>query len=412
VTPLSVPLLICAALCVFLAALYGSLSLRLRRSLEERPAHYPAFALFAAVNGLFLAAFSLFMNAGTDTFLINLSNRLVIGGATLTVLLALHFLRRFFGDLPSKPLCFVWGLGAAFLALLCFDLPWFMGAEILETSRWYTGLEIGPGFHVWALFIVAVAALIVSRLAREIFGSKRPRKTICFLILASLLWLGTGMADLGTAVRLVDLPPLAWAGSILFLFSVCLVLVIEIEALHLRIASLYEEVIRDTLTGAFSRGYFEVRVRERLAALQRHTEPFFLVVFDLDDFKTINDRFGHPFGDRVLVEIVKSINHLLRPSDVIARIGGDEFAILLDHVENETEAGRILDRVLERLSTLTVSDGKNRVIPGCSFGMVRDAGDCLGFDELLGRADDAMYSSKARGKNVWTLYSPEDGKPR
>jgi diguanylate cyclase (GGDEF)-like protein len=149
----------------------------------------------------------------------------------------------------------------------------------------------------------------------------------------------------------------------------------------------------DHLTGARSRrAFFELAAREQARA-QRRGIPLSLLLFDVDHFKRINDTHGHATGDRVLVDIVQRTGAVVRGIDVVARLGGEEFAVLLPDTPADTAllvAGRLrhgLDRALDGVG-YTVSIGAATLHAGESI------------DAMLSRADAALYAAKTAGRNA------------
>jgi diguanylate cyclase (GGDEF)-like protein len=174
---------------------------------------------------------------------------------------------------------------------------------------------------------------------------------------------------------------------------------------------LHHQAYHDPLTGLANRAL----LRERLAgALDRHRrdgQPVALLFADLDDFKLINDSFGHAIGDRLLRAIGERLLGCVPPDDLVARLGGDEFAVLLDHRAGEAEL--IAHRMLAAMREPFLIDG-HTIAVGASIGMVlpEPADGPLNPDILLRRADAAMYASKRRGKGTIARYTGgADGGP-
>jgi diguanylate cyclase (GGDEF)-like protein/PAS domain S-box-containing protein len=155
----------------------------------------------------------------------------------------------------------------------------------------------------------------------------------------------------------------------------------------------------DALTGLPNREYF----LERLGGALAHREARVAVLFvDLDDFKVVNDSLGHGAGDRLLSAVAERLSRVLRPDDVIARFGGDEFTILLRAVATEDDALAVADRVAEALAAPLVLDGEHRYVSasvGLSFGAA--GGDA---QALLRDADAAMYRAKELGKGRCEIF--------
>lgn len=153
-------------------------------------------------------------------------------------------------------------------------------------------------------------------------------------------------------------------------------------------------VFSDHLTGVLNRrGLMEAGQRE-FARAARQASPFSVIILDADHFKRINDEFGHDIGDRVLVEIAKACGATVRVSDVVGRIGGEEFAILLP--DTPVEGGVIL---AERLRQ-AVAAARDGVPPfTVSLGVAAGAAGDQGFEEVLKRADQALYRAKRAGRD-------------
>jgi len=152
--------------------------------------------------------------------------------------------------------------------------------------------------------------------------------------------------------------------------------------------------ITDPLTNAYNRRCFMQVLEQEIERTRRTGLPFSVIMVDLDHFKSVNDRFGHAAGDRVLKSLVDMIKQRIRKTDCLARWGGEEFVILLPNTPVDKAAG-LAEELRERLSRMDIP-GVGRVT--ASFGV---AGYCPGdtVDTLLKRADDLMYEAKAAGRN-------------
>jgi diguanylate cyclase len=174
---------------------------------------------------------------------------------------------------------------------------------------------------------------------------------------------------------------------------------------------LHHQAYHDPLTGLANRALFRERLVAALAAHRDDGRPIALLFADLDDFKLINDSFGHAMGDRLLHEIAGRMRGPVPPDGVIARLGGDEFAVLLPLEAATAEA--IGHQILRALREPFVIDGQT-VGVGASIGLVvPEAAEAdLSADTLVRRADAAMYASKRRGKgNVARYAGGSDGGP-
>jgi diguanylate cyclase (GGDEF)-like protein len=140
---------------------------------------------------------------------------------------------------------------------------------------------------------------------------------------------------------------------------------------------------------------------------QRGTTATVGVFFvDLDEFKDVNDRFGHSVGDMVLVEVARRLEHVVRPGDVVARLGGDEFAVVASSLGGDEDATAIAERIVNAMAEPFVVAGEQLVL-GASVGVATV--DELGFDsdEFLEQADRALYLAKQAGRGRWARATSE-----
>jgi diguanylate cyclase (GGDEF)-like protein/PAS domain S-box-containing protein len=174
---------------------------------------------------------------------------------------------------------------------------------------------------------------------------------------------------------------------------------------------LTHQAFHDPVTDLANRALFRDRVEHGLNRRGQDGQSLAVLFLDLDDFKTINDTFGHDAGDRVLQSISTRLCSTLRQGDTAARLGGDEFAVLLEDMSHETGISQIVARLLETISAPLWLDGRE-VSVKCSIGIAvaRSVGDALAstkVDELLRNADVAMYQAKAADGNTFRHFKPE-----
>jgi diguanylate cyclase (GGDEF)-like protein len=170
-------------------------------------------------------------------------------------------------------------------------------------------------------------------------------------------------------------------------------------------AQLTHRALHDPLTGLANRVLFGERLRIAVDRHRVHRRPFALVIVDLDDFKGINDRYGHTAGDLVLQAVGQRLRACVRATDTVARLGGDEFAVLLD--APSLPPGGIGQRILAAFRHAFVIEGW-RLVVGASLGVVESGKEAqLTADLVLHRADAAMYVGKWRGKGVAVHYRAE-----
>ncbi len=150
----------------------------------------------------------------------------------------------------------------------------------------------------------------------------------------------------------------------------------------------------DALTGVWNRRHFEQAANAAIAQARRYGEPLSLILFDIDHFKAINDRYGHQTGDLVLIEVTRRVGRSLRAADVLARWGGEEFMVLMPHC-GEREAAELAEK-LRGLLASAAFPGAGRVTS--SFGVAEWA--CAEtVDAWTKRVDDALYQAKEGGRN-------------
>ena len=163
---------------------------------------------------------------------------------------------------------------------------------------------------------------------------------------------------------------------------------------------LTHQAFHDALTGLANRALFRDRLDHALALHRRDGGGLAVLFLDLDDFKAVNDRYGHAAGDRVLREAAERLTAGVRSGDTVARLGGDEFAVLL---EGPGDAEETADKLLDALRRPYEIDGRE-VTVGASVGFADAADYPASADELVRRADAAMYAGKRGGKNTLVRY--------
>jgi diguanylate cyclase (GGDEF)-like protein len=168
------------------------------------------------------------------------------------------------------------------------------------------------------------------------------------------------------------------------------------------------EAIRDFVTGLFNRRHFDGRLNEEIARSHRHGNPLSVIVTDVDDFKKVNDRHGHPAGDAALRELARRIRKMFRREDVVARVGGDELAILMPDTPMGESIGTA-ERLRERIASEPIRlDGASALVPlTVSIGVASSEGQDDSADDLMRRADESLYEAKKQRNAVVAVQSPE-----
>jgi len=285
------------------------------------------------------------------------------------------------------------------ILLLPFGLMWSLG-----------GFANGSAVMVWAIF-TPVAALFFSDIGEAIGW------LAAFLTLVLL----SALLDPYLAARV---PPmerttntlfflLNMGASFLLLYMVLLYFVRDRQKVNQKVIDAYTQLTRttlhleanekriremmltDALTGIANRRHLEQKLDEELKRMHRYKNQLAVVMTDIDNFKRINDKYGHPIGDTVIQTYARIIEEHIRSSDFAARVGGEEYLVLLP---NNDEAGAIAqaERIREALANYDFPDIKGKVT--ASFGVI-----CVepaeSASELLNRVDKALYQSKQLGKN-------------
>jgi diguanylate cyclase len=163
---------------------------------------------------------------------------------------------------------------------------------------------------------------------------------------------------------------------------------------------------KDPLTGLFNRRAFNEHLAAAFAASRRGCLTFTVLYFDLDHFKDINDTLGHPAGDRLLQNVAERVKAVVRRTDVVARFGGDEFAVLQTGVSDFGTA-TLLAAKLNKLLAAPFTVNGNDVRISASIGIAHDSDECAEPDAVMVQADLALYRAKEDGRNCFRFYSQE-----
>lgn len=164
----------------------------------------------------------------------------------------------------------------------------------------------------------------------------------------------------------------------------------------------------DALTGLYNRQYFMDAMENTVARIVRGEKiNCALLYIDLDNFKFVNDTLGHLAGDRVLIEVTTMLNQHITKNDMIGRIGGDEFGILLHHV-NSRQASKTAEHYRKQLTSYIFKYGGKEIDIGCSIGIALFDSDIVSKEDILARADIACHLAKNAGKNRVHTYKADD----
>jgi diguanylate cyclase (GGDEF)-like protein len=170
--------------------------------------------------------------------------------------------------------------------------------------------------------------------------------------------------------------------------------------------ALSHQALHDPLTRLPNRTLFSDRLDQAVARLDRHPSKLAVLFLDLDGFKVVNDGLGHEAGDHVLAAVAQRLERILRPSDTLARFGGDEFTLLCEELETEQEAIDIAERVAEVLREPITLVGAGELVVTASIGISIGEQPGIHAEDLLRDADLAMYRAKENGRARYALFDP------
>lgn len=209
---------------------------------------------------------------------------------------------------------------------------------------------------------------------------------------------------LGHAVGLMPHGPILAALGILVAAVLARQFIVLVENQSL-LSEVAREAFRDSLTGLANRAHFMHRLEQAVAHRHPDTAPIAVLCLDLDNFKSVNDALGHPAGDELLIRVAGRLTASLGETGTVARVGGDEFAVLIQGSVEESQAAA--HRVLESFSAAIVIDGVPIAVrPSIGFTVATAASNCT-VDQLLRHADLAMYAAKREGGQCIRSFVPD-----
>ncbi len=163
----------------------------------------------------------------------------------------------------------------------------------------------------------------------------------------------------------------------------------------------------DLLTGLPNRLLLSDRINRCITRTRRNNKDFALMYLDLDHFKPVNDEYGHEMGDRVLCEVSERLASCIRDSDTVARIGGDEFAVVIEELKSAWNAEIVANKIIKSISEpIRIEETTAKL--GVSIGIAIYPSDGSNVDELMSRADSAMYEAKRAGKSTYRFHRQSD----
>ncbi len=272
--------------------------------------------------------------------------------------------------------------------------------EFNEACRQLTGYTLDEvrGRKVWDFLLVPEEVEPVRRVFEELRSGNFPNQFENFWVTKDrrrrlIAWTNSAVLD-----RTGDVQWIVGTGW-------------DVTEIRAREERLRHDALHDPLTGLANRTFLIELLKLALQRARRDSNHRFGVIYlDLDGFKEVNDQFGHPFGDRILVAVADRLRRLVRRSDTVARVGGDEFVVLADPVQGAEGLAALSDRLLRGLSEPFSVNG-TCVPVTASLGLVlSDHGDSDP-QVLIARADEAMYRAKRAGK-ARSSFVPRDARSR
>ncbi len=297
---------------------------------------------------------------------------------------------------------------AAFVALMVVTALATYGHAMVATPGLFRSLGVvGPWAPGLASVLLAAALIALNRPARQ-GRSARWSRAAGAVAVASML----AALSFGSMPSAVSANGPVWPQALLMLALILIagMLVVALGAPgepmleRGRRAAAAPAPTVDSLTQLPTRLYFEDRLAAAATKADSKTGKLALLFIDLDGFKPVNDTYGHSVGDKVLEQVGQRLKALSRGRDVVARVGGDEFLLLLTNVVAEDSVAHVATRLINGLSQTYTVDGRE-VIISCSVGIALYPDGCS-HGKLIARADAAMYSAKRSGGSTHCFYSP------
>lgn len=266
-----------------------------------------------------------------------------------------------------------------------------------------TGGLVDAGW-IGGLLLLALAGLHSARTTPS-------ERTVTYVPTRAELWLPYIPIVLAAVVCIPELVPIHTMGPLLVSSVVIMLIVLARQFIIVGenrrlLANAADQALRDPLTGLANRTLFHDRLTHALQLHQRDNRSVVVMALDLDDFKLVNDSLGHPVGDAVLIQAAERVSACVRSSDTVARIGGDELAVLVESTIEDARA--IADRVVAAFYEPFVVDGHDLAIrPSVGLAVAGADGRDVTPEVLLKQADAAMYSAKRSGTGRVHTFSPD-----
>jgi diguanylate cyclase (GGDEF)-like protein len=294
------------------------------------------------------------------------------------------------------------------------DQRWALlsGQEVPETEltrHWTPGNRVSKSYHVRhraASDLTPFDVVASTTTRRRVANGWRPNEALWIPLAAGQRLVGCLSVDDPKNGR----SPTVETIRALEIFANQAVTAIEIARTY---ADAREQSIRDGLTGAFNHRHFQETLQKEIGRSERSSRPLTVLMLDIDDFKSINDRWGHPVGDAILQRVTAEIRAGVRGDmDLVARYGGEEFAVILPETPSPVAfdvAERIRRRIDERL--FRPPEGEDIIRVTVSIGLATYPDEARDKEQLLEHADAALYRAKRGGKNAVAVYTSATAVP-
>lgn len=189
-----------------------------------------------------------------------------------------------------------------------------------------------------------------------------------------------------------------------------IIVIQDINQQKLEECEMKNQAKKDSLTGVLNRAALERLTKQKLEHLESHNGMSAFIILDLDDFKYINDTYGHTFGDKTLKYVAGKLKSLFRSQDIVGRLGGDEFVIFMNHIPSEEIAKRKGNMICESFHDFEGNNSK--FVLTCSVGIALTPTHGTTFEELYRSADKALYQAKRCGKNGCAVYEDTEAEDK
>jgi diguanylate cyclase (GGDEF)-like protein len=266
--------------------------------------------------------------------------------------------------------------------------------------------EVTPNYHVRVLLISTALSILFVRVALELRREVPAECRSSYRFTELVMWAVAALTIARAASTIIeqssDLLAPGMLRSSTFLLYTGFTTAATLGVMWIEIQRLERDLIHsariDGLTGVLNRSTFLEEFGREVSRSEREGSLFSLAIFDLDNFKRLNDRYGHPEGDRALRSVVDSMRATIRRHDLLGRYGGEEFALLMPNTGKET-AIRVAERIRGEIDLAGFRIGGERIDLTVSGGVATFQLDGFDWDSLLIAADNALYAAKDAGRN-------------